>query len=124
MGNVIIVGIIIICVIVGVRETVKHFKGQSACCGGGTQGLTREKHRLEGKKAGEYTLKVTGMKCENCEIRVENAVYLSQPGLIARANRRKSEVRISYDREIDREKVKQAVQSAGYHVVDSITPDK
>ncbi len=119
MGNIIIICIIIVCVITGVRETVKHFKGQSACCGG-TQGMTREKHKLEGKKIGEYTLTISGMKCENCEIRIENAICRSQPGLSARANHKKGKVIISYDREIDREKVKQAIQDAGYRCEDKL----
>ena len=117
MGNIIIIYIIIVCVIMGVRETVKHFKGQSACCGG-TQELTREKHKLEGKKLGEYTLTISGMKCENCEIRIENAICRSQPGLSARASHKKGRVTISFDCEIDREKIKQAIRDAGYRVLE------
>lgn len=117
MGNVIIIFMILVCVIMGARETVKHFKGQSACCGG-TQGLKREKHKLEGKKLGEYTLAISGMKCENCEIRIENAICRSQPGLSARASRKKGRVTISFDREIDREKIKQVIRDVGYRVLE------
>lgn len=34
MENIIIIGILVIAVVIGVIYTVKHFKGESSCCGG------------------------------------------------------------------------------------------
>ncbi len=36
MENIIIIGILIIAVVIGVIYTVKHFRGESSCCGGGS----------------------------------------------------------------------------------------
>ena len=35
MENYIIIGVIAVLALIGIRSTVKHFKGQGACCGGG-----------------------------------------------------------------------------------------
>ena len=36
MENCIIIGIIAVIVVIGIIYTVKHFKGEGGCCGGGS----------------------------------------------------------------------------------------
>ena len=71
MGNYIIIGIIAVIVVIAVISSIKHFKGEGGCCGGGSYKPKRKK--LSGVK---YTkkFKVGGMHCEHCKNRVEEAV--------------------------------------------------
>jgi len=59
MPDIIIVVILVIVVAVGIRETVKHFKGQGACCGGST--VKPQKKRLKNKVVRTYTFHIDGM---------------------------------------------------------------
>lgn len=34
MGNAIVIGVILVLAFIGLRSTVKHFKGEGSCCGG------------------------------------------------------------------------------------------
>ena len=71
MENYIIIGMIAVIVVIAVISSIKHFKGEGGCCGGGSYKPKRKK--LSGIK---YTkkFKVGGMHCEHCKNRVEEAV--------------------------------------------------
>ena len=43
MSDVIIIFIMVILIIVGIRSTVKHFKGEGGCCGGGSSVKVKRK---------------------------------------------------------------------------------
>lgn len=43
MENIVIIGVLVIVVIIGVIYTVKHFKGESSCCGGGSSVKVKKK---------------------------------------------------------------------------------
>ena len=72
MSNVIIVIILLIAVVFGMKETVKHFKGEGACCGGGSSKPKRKK--LEGKVVCKYAFRIEGMHCGNCANAVTRAI--------------------------------------------------
>ncbi|MDE5737647.1 MAG: copper resistance protein CopZ, partial [Oscillospiraceae bacterium] len=68
MENLIIILIMIVILIIGVIATVKHFKGESDCCGGGSYKPKRKKLKnIKYKKK----FKIEGMHCQNCKNRVE-----------------------------------------------------
>ena len=65
MSNVIIIIILAAAIALGVRESVKHFKGEGGCCGGGSSYKPKKK-KLEGAITHTYVLQVEDMHCQNC----------------------------------------------------------
>ena len=68
MVDAIIVLIVIVLLIFALKGTLKHFKGESPCCGGGS-GLIKteiEEKVLEHPAIGKKTVMVSGMHCEHC----------------------------------------------------------
>ena len=43
MENYIIIAVIVLLAAVGIRSTIKHFKGQGTCCGGGGYRVKKKK---------------------------------------------------------------------------------
>ena len=73
MTDFIIVAVLAIVVLLGVRSGLKHFKGESSCCGGGTY---KAKPRKLSKVVGRNTYKVTDMTCQHCVNRVTEAMLI------------------------------------------------
>ena len=68
MVDAIIVLIVIVLLIFALKGTLKHFKGESPCCGGGS-GLIKteiEEKVLEHPAIGKKTVMVSGMHCDHC----------------------------------------------------------
>lgn len=112
MENIIIIGIIIIAVAVGVYSTVKHFKGEGGCCGGGS-------YKPKKKKLSDViytkTFTIGGMHCEHCKNRVEEIVN-DIDGTAGRVDLKKGELKVSYAVELDDEIIKSRIERAGYTV--------
>ena len=54
MVDIIILLIVLVIIIFAVKGTIKHFKGEGACCGGGSKGLIKtEEKKLQHPKIGE-----------------------------------------------------------------------
>ena len=112
MENYIIIGLIAVIVVIGVLYTVKHFRGESGCCGGGSYKPKRKKlSDVKYKK----TFKVGGMHCEHCKSRVEEAVN-DIKGIAGRVDLKKGELTVSYAEDIDDEIIKTKIERAGYTV--------
>ena len=112
MENANIIGIIVILVIAGVRETLKHFRGEGGCCGGSA----KKKHKKIKNVIAKKTFKVEGMTCEHCKNRVERAID-DFDGAAGRVSLSKKEVTVLLNREIDDEELMKAIEKAGYEVI-------
>lgn len=112
MTDVIIILIIAAAVGAGVIYTVRHFKGEGSCCGGGTY---KAKPRKLKSKADEKTFIVEGMSCQHCVNRVMEAVQRF-PGLSASVQLRGGVVRVAGETAIDQDAVRAAIEKAGYTV--------
>ena len=110
MENYIIIGVIAVMIIIAILSSVKHFKGEGGCCGGGSYKPKRKK--LSGTK---YTkqFKVSGMHCEHCKRRVEEAVN-DIKGVAGRVDLKKGELTVSYAEDVDDEIIKTKIEKAGY----------
>lgn len=114
MVNLVIVAVLAVMIAIGAASCVKHFKGQGGCCGG--SGTVRTKKKLA-HVAGEKTVTIEGMMCENCEARVER--FLNDiPGASAKVSHKKKHASVSYEKEFDEAEVRAAVEKAGYQVVE------
>ena len=113
-------GIIIVIVIIllgfALKGTIKHFKGEGPCCGGGSSNTKKAKTKfLDGPVIGRRTLKISGMHCEHCVNAVTNALNGIE-GVVAKVDLKSNSAEVSYDREIDEIDLKHAVKEAGYEV--------
>ena len=113
MGDMIIIAILVIIIAAALVHARKHFKG-GGCCGSGSNTI-RSKKQLPGPKLGEKTLVIEGMHCENCEIRVENALNRLD-GVVCRVNLRKKCAAVSYSTEVPDAVLKETVETLGYKV--------
>ena len=110
MENYIIASIIVAVVVVGIIATVKHFKGESRCCGGG--GYRPRRKKLSSVKYRKI-FKVGGMHCQHCKNRVEEAVN-DIKGVAGRVDLNKGELAVSYCEDVPDEVIKAKIEKAGY----------
>lgn len=110
--NIIIVFILVSIVLLAFRGSVKHFRREGGCCGGGSS-VKPLKKKLKNKIVKKYTLEIDGMHCQNCANAVTRAVNDIE-GATAMVKLRKKEARISCDRDVDPETIIQAIGRKGY----------
>ena len=118
MVDIIILLIVLVIIIFAVKGTIKHFKGEGACCGGGSKGLIKtEEKKLQHPKIGEKTVKISGMHCEHCAMSVTQRLNRID-GVSAQVKLSKGRATVSCDRQVDNSTLKSAVEQAGYRVID------
>ena len=115
MKNYVIIGVVVIIVIVGVISTVKHFRGQGGCCGGGSSYKVKKK-RLSGVRYKKVFL-IDGMHCNHCKNRVEETVN-DVPGISGKVNLKQGELVVSYSEDIEDAIIKARIERAGYTVTE------
>ena len=115
--NFVIVGILAVALLLGIRSTVKHFKGQGGCCGGESDYKPKKK-KLKAVTATK-TFKVEGMHCEHCRNRVTEAVN-DIPHVAGVVNLKKVEVTVSYEEPVPDDVIKEKIERAGYKVTEVI----
>lgn len=113
MQNAIITGILLVIVGFAVFRARKHFKG-GGCCGSGSRTI-RDKKVLTAPKIGEMVLTIEGMHCENCAIRIENALNRLD-GVLCKANPKKKIATVLYSAEPSRTQLTGIVEQLGYQV--------
>ena len=118
MADIIVVLIVIVLLGFALRGAIRHFKGDSPCCGGGT-GIIKTDKELKNPVIGKKTVHIEGMTCEHCVQSVKKALNEIE-GVSARVDLQKKEAVVSYDREIENDVLKKTVEKAGFQVV-SIT---
>ena len=109
MGNIIVIAVIVVIAFFAVRSSMKHFKGEGGCCGGGGSDEKVEKKVLTGQKLGEKIIHIDGMHCDNCKNSVERQINKID-GASAMVNLRKKIAVVEYDRELDDEELRKAVE--------------
>ena len=113
MQDYIIIAIIVVIAVIGVRSSIRHFKGQGGCCGGSDYKPRRKK--LPHVKY-QKTFYVEGMHCEHCKNRVEEAVG-DIKGVAGKVNLKQALLTVSYAEDVADDVIKARVERAGYHVV-------
>lgn len=114
MSNVIIVLILVISFLLGLKETIKHFRGEGACCGGSSS--KPKKKKLNGPILHTYTIQIEGMHCQNCVNAVTRAIN-DIDGTSAKVSLKKKTAKVFCDREIDVSVIKDAIRKRGYEVL-------
>lgn len=114
MENVIIIVILAVVVLIGIRSSIKHFKGEGGCCGGG--GTTVKKKKLK-KIIATKTVMIEGMSCEHCKNRIEQSIN-DIDGAAAKVNLKKKQAVVSLEKDISEEQIRTVIEKAGYEVVE------
>lgn len=112
MGDYIVIGILAVIVALAVWNTVRHFKGEGGCCGGGS--YKPKKKKLSNVKY-QKTFRIVGMHCEHCKRRVEEVVN-DISGVSGKVNLKKGELTVSYAEDVDDALIKAKIEKAGYIV--------
>ena len=110
MENYIIIGVIVIVMAVGIFSTVKHFKGEGGCCGGGS--YKPRKKKLSGVKYQKSFL-VGGMHCAHCKRRVEEIVN-DMRGVAGKVDLKRGVLTVSYAEDVADEIIIAKIERAGY----------
>ena len=115
MTDFVIAGILIILIIIGIRSSVKHFKGEGGCCGGGSSVKVKRKKLKQVVK--QRIVIIEGMTCEHCQARVESRLN-ALDGVSARVNLKRKTAVVSMEKEVEDEEIKKAIENAGYEVIE------
>ena len=119
MENVIIILILVVLLSFAVKKSIKHFKGEGACCGGGSGSVRTKKpkkKKLDGPVIGKRTIEISGMHCRNCVNSVTRALN-SIDGVAAKVSLRDSRADVLLDRMVDENDLRHAVEGAGFKVI-------
>ena len=116
MENVIIILILVVLLSFAVKNSIKHFKGEGACCGGGSGTVKKKRKKLSGPAVEKHIIEISGMHCQNCANSVANALN-EIDGAAAKVDLKAGTAVVSCDRPVDDADLKYAVEHAGYHVV-------
>lgn len=116
MGNIIIGMILAVIVCFAVRSSMRHFKGEGGCCGGGSVPKPKKK-KLEGTKLAQKRIYIEGMHCENCKNRVESCLNQVE-GVVAKVDLKKNIAIVSISRRIEDEELKRVVEGIDFKVTE------
>lgn len=114
MENFIIIAILAAMVLIGIRSSMKHFKGEGGCCGGGSAPVKKKKLK---KVIATKTVIIEGMSCEHCKNRVEQRIN-EIDGAAARVNLKKKQATVSLAKDVSDEQLRAVIEKAGYEVIE------
>ena len=105
MENALIIGILVIAVGFGIYSSVRHFKGESGCCGGGSY---RPRKKKLSKIRYQKIFLVDGMHCDRCKNRVEEIVN-DMDGIAGKVNLKRGELVVSYEKSVDDDAIREKI---------------
>ena len=114
------IGIIVLLIAAGIYAVISYRKKlKSGCCGSGGGEIREKKIKSADTDKSHYphiaVLTVTGMTCDNCEARVQNALNRTE-GLLAEVSRKNGTATVYAKAPIDLPQLEQIVRNAGYGV--------
>lgn len=110
-----IIGILLLIIVAAILRANKHFQS-GGCCGSGSTTI-RDKKTLTAPKIGEKVMVIEGMHCENCAIRVENALNRLD-GVLCKVNLKKKLAVVSFSQAVQEPVLKETVEKLGYTVAE------
>ena len=116
MVDAVILLLVLIVMIFAVKGSIRHFRGEGPCCGGGSTPVAEVNKKLDRPVIGETVIRIGGMHCEHCRQNVAGALNRID-GVSAKVDIKKGQAVVAYDRAVDAAVLKKAVEDAGYTVV-------
>ena len=115
-SNIIIIAILVVILLVALRGSIKHFKGEGGCCGGGSSSVKEPDKKLSGTVIKTKVFMIDGMHCENCTNRVKCAINRID-GVSAKLNLKKKQAVVKYEKEVEDDTLIKEIEDLGYKVV-------
>ena len=114
VSNIIIIVIVAVILFFAIRNSIPHFKGVGACCGGGGKGKPIKPKKLE-KVIATRVVGIEGMVCDHCSLRVQNALN-SVDGINAKVKLSRGTAIVKLGKEISDAEITEIIENAGYKV--------
>ena len=115
-SNIIIIVILVLVLLVALRGSIKHFKGEGGCCGGSGGTVKEPDKKLSGTVIKTKVFKIDGMHCENCTNRVKRSINRID-GVSAKLNLKKKQAVVQYEKEVEDDTLIKKIEGLGYKVV-------
>ena len=112
VSSIIIVIILVVILFFAIKNSIPHFRGQGACCGGGDLEKAIKPKKLD-KVIAVKIIHVDGMRCNNCRIRVQNKLN-EMDGVNAKVNLEKKMATVQLGKDISDDEFVEAIRSMGY----------
>ena len=114
--NIICAVIIVVVVFFAVKYSIPHFKGEGACCGGGGYKEKAKKPKKLKNIVSTKEIYIEGMKCDNCRVRVQNALN-EIDDVSAKVDIKSKRAVVKLGRQINDEELTRIISGMGYEVV-------
>ena len=118
MVDVIIIAVVAVLLAFAAKGSMRHFRGEGGCCGGGKPVRTASR-KLDGPVMARRDIRIEGMHCANCGIRVKN-VLEAMDGVSAEVDFKSGIAHVALDRSVEDYELRNAVAKAGYKVKEII----
>ncbi len=115
MENIIIIAVLAVVLFFALKGTVKHLKGEGACCGG-AKTIKEPDKKLSGPVINKKVFRIDGMHCQSCANRVKRAIN-GIDGVSAKLDLIKREAVVKYEKEVADETLVKEIENLGYKVV-------
>ena len=115
VSTIVIVVILAVILFFAVKNSIPHFRGEGGCCGGSGKAKLIKPAKLE-RIIATKVIKIEGMRCENCNRRVQNALN-QLDGVNAKVYGDRAEAVVKLGRDIEDIELERAVTGLGYRVI-------
>lgn len=115
VSTIVIVVILAVILFFAVKNSIPHFRGEGGCCGGSGKEKLIKPSKLE-RIIATKVIKIEGMRCENCNRRVQNALN-QLDGVNAKVYGDRAEAIVKLGRDIEDIELEKAVTGLGYRVI-------
>ena len=115
VSTIVIVVILAVILFFAVKNSIPHFRGEGGCCGGSGKEKLIKPAKLE-RIIATKVIKIEGMRCENCNRRVQNALNQID-GVNAKVYGDRAEAVVKLGRDIEDIELERAVTGLGYRVI-------
>jgi copper chaperone CopZ len=115
VSTIVIVVILAVILFFAVKNSIPHFRGEGGCCGGSGKEKLIKPSKLE-RIIATKVIKIEGMRCENCNRRVQNALN-QLDGVNAKVYGDRAEAVVKLGRDIEDIELEKAVTDLGYRVI-------
>jgi len=115
ISTIVIVVILAVILFFAVKNSIPHFRGEGGCCGGSGKEKLIKPEKLE-RIIATKVIKIEGMRCENCNRRVQNALN-QLDGVNAKVYGDRAEAVVKLGKDIEDIELEKAVTGLGYRVI-------
>lgn len=115
VSTIVIVVILAVILFFAVKNSIPHFRGEGGCCGGSGKEKLIKPAKLE-RIIATKVMKIEGMRCENCNRRVQNALN-QLDGVNAKVYGDRAEAVVKLGRDVEDIELERAVTGLGYRVI-------